>query len=111
MAAMKSFFFALALVASLAGCGSDEPCRFEPDSCGGALGGNCVTDSDCLSGFCCDEDANCGGGMCTISCDSDADCPSYMACEHDICFFACESDLDCAVGQSCEHGDTVCEWP
>ena len=49
--------------------------------------------------------------MCTRECDGDADCPSFMACEHDVCFFRCDIDEDCAVGQSCEHGDTVCEWP
>ncbi len=102
--------FLLLLSLALA-CSSEEDCRFDPAGCGGLLGGNCVEDGDCGSGYCCTEAANCGGGMCTRQCVSDDDCPGSMACQHDICFFRCDSDADCAEGQSCEHDNTVCEWP
>lgn len=114
----------LALGAASAGCSGDDPyygpgpydgynedCRFDPLHCGGGLGGVCDRDSDCASGYCCTEDSNCGGGMCTLPCDRDVDCPSYMACEHHVCFFRCDRDSDCANGQTCEHNNTICEWP
>jgi len=100
-----------AFAAFLAACGPTQDCRFDPAGCGGDVGGNCIDDRDCAEGFCCQESANCGGGMCTYDCESDADCPDFMACEHDVCFFRCDDDLDCAEGQGCEHGNTVCEWP
>lgn len=97
------------------GCGDDissETCRFEPAECDGGAGALCRDDRDCLDGlFCCTEDKNCGGGMCTAGCDSDRDCPPDMLCEHDKCFYACASDRDCAIGMSCEHGNTICEYP
>ena len=101
------------LLATLAGCSGDpdDECRFDPAHCGGGVGADCARDDDCDDGYCCTEESNCGGGMCTIACARDADCPSFMACEHDICFFRCDVDEDCASGQSCEHGNTVCEWP
>lgn len=64
---------------------------------------------DCAEGICCDSD-NCGGGMCTYSCDHDEDCPPTMACEHHVCVYMCDSDADCASGWECEHDNTVCEW-
>jgi hypothetical protein len=105
--------FAAAAVA----CGDDDSderyyaCRYHPASCAGGVGAFCDVDRDCISGFCCTKESNCGGGMCTFACRGDRDCPPDMACEHDVCFFRCSSDRDCAVGQSCEHGHSVCEWP
>lgn len=87
-----------------------EHCRYDPQ-CGGGIGGFCGDSSDCDEGFCCTEESNCGGGMCTYRCDDDNDCPEDMACEHDKCFFRCDSDSQCAEGMSCEHGRTICEWP
>lgn len=101
----------VASASMLVGCAPGEGCRFDPDSCGGDVGATCVSDGDCLDGYCCTEESNCGGGMCTIECRDDADCPSFMGCEHRVCFFLCDVDEDCAIGQECEHGDTVCEWP
>ncbi|GAB5543988.1 MAG: hypothetical protein RLO52_40160 [Sandaracinaceae bacterium] len=101
----------LFVLLGVSGCGPGDGCRFDPAACGGDVGASCVGDGDCADGFCCTEDANCGGGMCTLPCEEDLDCPSFMACEHRVCFFRCEVDEDCAVGQSCEHGQTVCEWP
>jgi hypothetical protein len=102
------------LVAS--GCDDDDypygtGCRFDPADCYGGPGGFCDRNADCESEFCCTDQSNCGGGMCTWRCANDGDCPRDMACEHDLCFYRCASDADCAVGQSCEHGRTVCEWP
>lgn len=111
--------FLLALPVLAVSCGDDEPppgpagedCRFEPANCGGDLGALCVNDSDCWDAYCCTEQSNCGGGMCTLPCDRNDDCPSFMACEHHVCFFRCSDDADCAAGQSCEHDNTICEWP
>ena len=102
----------------VASCGDDhgdsyasDLCRFEPQDCNGGAGAFCSNDGDCLDGlFCCDDNNNCGDGMCTADCRSDADCPFDMRCEHDMCFYACDVDEDCANGMSCEHGMTVCEW-
>jgi hypothetical protein len=104
-----------AVVAS--SCGDDGEyssarCRFEPEDCNGGAGTFCDRDRDCLEGlFCCRDDSNCGGGMCTADCRRDRDCPRGMRCEHEMCFYACEVDEDCAEGMGCEHGRTVCEWP
>ncbi len=91
--------------------GFTEDCRFDPEHCGSGVGAFCVDDDDCWDNYCCTEDSNCAGGMCTIPCNKDDDCPSFMACEHSVCFFRCDDDHDCADGQSCEHGETICEWP
>ncbi len=88
-----------------------EDCRFHPDDCGHDVGSACNRHSDCDDNYCCTEEKNCRGGMCSIPCDTDHDCPSFMACEHDICFFSCSNDADCADGMKCEHMNTVCEWP
>lgn len=99
---------AVAIFAS--GCSSEpENCRFDP-SCGGGVGSFCDHHDDCETGFCCNDDGNCRGGICTYTCRDDLDCPGDMRCEHDTCFFACDSNLDCAEGMSCEHDNTVCEW-
>lgn len=90
---------------------SDE-CRLHPEDCDGGAGAFCDDDRDCeVPLFCCEEDKNCGGGMCTADCRDDRDCPIGMLCEHDMCFYACDGDRDCADGMSCEHGKTICEYP
>lgn len=100
----------VAVLALTSACLVDQ-CRFNPESCGGGPGGACDRDSDCAQGLdCCEDDGNCGDGMCTTSCDRDGDCPFNMLCQHGLCFFACGADADCADGMSCEHGNTVCEW-
>lgn len=92
------------------GLASDQ-CRFEPARCDGGAGGLCRDDRDCAAPlFCCDDDGNCGGGMCTAECRDDRDCPLGMLCEHDMCFYACDDDRDCAPEMSCEHGRTICEY-
>lgn len=91
---------------------SSDHCRFHPEDCDGGAGALCDDDHDCADQlFCCEEDANCGGGMCTASCDDDYDCPYDMLCEHHMCFYACDRDEDCAEEMKCEHKNTVCEWP
>jgi len=109
---LSALLVALSLGMIVGACVNDyEVCRFEPERCRrGRPGAFCDRDSDC-QGFCCKDDDNCDGGMCTFSCDRDDDCPPDMRCEHDMCFYACNSDDDCAPGQRCEHGNTVCEWP
>jgi len=93
------------------GLASDE-CRLHPEDCNGGAGSYCDDHDDCgPSLFCCEEDNNCGGGMCTADCRDDRDCPGDMLCEHDMCFYACDDDRDCAEGMSCEHDRTVCEYP
>ncbi|MBX2801556.1 MAG: hypothetical protein KTR31_28020 [Myxococcales bacterium] len=93
--------------------GVDEvDCRFEPEECPGDYGAFCADGTECIDGLlCCDDERNCGGGMCTTECRDDQDCPVDMGCQHGVCFYACEEDVDCALGQTCEHGQTVCEWP
>jgi hypothetical protein len=92
------------------GISSDE-CRLHPEHCNGGAGGLCDDDHDCQPDlFCCDDNNNCGDGMCTLSCDSDHDCPDDMLCEHDMCFYKCDSDEDCAPEMSCEHQNTICEY-
>ncbi len=104
----------------VAGCGDEDEsdgytsaqCRFDPDSCPGLAGALCDSDRDCREPlYCCTENGNCGGGMCTAECNSDRDCPANMACAHSKCFYLCHDDRDCADGMSCEHDSTICEWP
>ncbi len=90
------------------GCGSDRPCRFDPECGIGEVGAFCADDRECVTGYCCDH-RRCNEGMCTYRCDDDYDCPSDMRCSHSQCFFACDEDEDCALGFSCRHGNTVCE--
>jgi hypothetical protein len=89
---------------------SSDQCRLYPEVCHGEAGSFCDSDYDCI-GICCKQASNCGGGMCTFSCQNDLDCPMDMACEHRVCFYRCRMDSDCAVGQQCEHDNTICEWP
>jgi hypothetical protein len=106
------------LLAPIPGCDDDgdaglsgDTCRFEPEHCNGGYGGLCDHDEDCASGlYCCDDNDNCGDGMCTAECDNDHDCPSNMLCEHHMCFYTCDSDEDCAPTMSCEHQNTICEY-
>ena len=115
---LRGVLACVSLALPLAACGDDNPssvsselCRFDPVSCPGASGALCRRDVDCQPGlFCCTEDSNCGGGMCTLQCKDDLECPPDMACEHSKCFYRCDSDIDCAEGMSCEHAHTVCEW-
>ncbi|MCC7536236.1 MAG: hypothetical protein IT379_08485 [Deltaproteobacteria bacterium] len=109
VATIVSSLVAATLLVVASGC-ETEHCRYDPD-CGGGIGGFCNDSGDCDDGFCCTDESNCAGGICTYRCNDDADCPDDMACEHDKCFFVCNDDSDCASGMSCEHGNTVCEWP
>lgn len=106
---------AMALSVLVTACDDDgdvtsTACREDPARCPGLVGALCDSDRDCEAGFCCQENSNCGDGMCTYRCADDRDCPPGTLCEHDLCFYACDSDRDCAPRQSCEHGDTVCEY-
>lgn len=90
---------------------ASDGCRLDPGSCDGGAGGFCDDDRDCADAlFCCRDDNNCGGGMCTADCRDDRDCPVGMLCEHDMCFYACDDDRDCAEDMTCEHDRTVCEY-
>lgn len=90
---------------------ASDDCREHPENCDGGVGTLCIDDHDCIDPlFCCDDNNNCGDGMCTADCQDDHDCPSGMLCQHDMCFYTCESDADCAETMSCEHGETVCEY-
>lgn len=117
---------ALSMLAMLVACGllgfnchpqddydalASDGCRLDPRNCDGGAGAWCSSDRDCAEPlFCCEDNDNCGDGMCTAGCDDDRDCPAGMLCEHDLCFYACDSDRDCADDMSCEHGNTVCEY-
>lgn len=78
------------LVVCSMGCDDDDGessdiCRFEPENCKGGPGGLCDDDRDCDPDlFCCDDNKNCGDGMCTAECKDDRDCPEDMLCEHEM---------------------------
>jgi hypothetical protein len=72
-------------------------------------GGVCVPDVE--PG--CSSDADCNGGTCEITCESDPSCP---AC--DVCFFvgtcidtACTVNDDCDAGEICFFGDAAAQRP
>jgi hypothetical protein len=91
---------------------ASDDCRLHPEDCEGGAGSLCHDDGDCNDAlFCCEDNDNCGDGMCTADCHDDRDCPASMLCEHNLCFYACDDDRDCADGMTCEHDRTVCEYP
>jgi hypothetical protein len=77
------------LVFGAAACGSSDVSR--------ELGAQCMQNTDCddhcLSGSAWPQ------GLCTTTCDSDADCPDIAHCiaeDGGSCAFGCGSDADCA---------------
>jgi hypothetical protein len=117
IAALVAAFSVTVCAFALSACDDDggeglRRCQLDPAFCGVDYpGGFCDSHSECGTGYCCLEQANCGGGMCTYQCASSADCPPDMACQHNTCFYRCNFDEDCARGQRCEHDRTVCEYP
>jgi hypothetical protein len=87
------------LLAALGSCGVDSPVSRQ-------LGARCDSlddcDDRCLSGF------GFPGGLCSKSCDRDADCPTGASCvelQGGVCLFACRDDLGCeflGAGWSCQ---------
>lgn len=80
----------------LVDCGNDEDDISAVGPGGTLVGGPCKGHDDC------DERCVKGGewpdGMCTVSCDRDADCPSATACIEDdggICAITCTVDDHC----------------
>ena len=58
---------------------ASEKCRFEPERCDAGAGALCDDNRDCADPlFCCEDDDNCGGSMCTADHNDDFDCPSGM---------------------------------
>jgi hypothetical protein len=74
-------------------------------ACGGGIGANgtlvgaqCSVDRECVH-RCVTGSNNYPGGMCTISCNSDADCAPGTACVDDhggICVVSCVDSAACA---------------
>lgn len=96
-------------------CFVDEDCRegFHCESLDAATGlialpgGVCVADE--VPG--CSSDADCNGGTCEITCESDPNCPDC-----DVCFFVgtcietgCTVNEDCDAGEICFFGDAAAD--
>ena len=58
-------------------CGPDQACAM--GSCSGAIGSSCDDNSDCASGQCFVPDPD-SDFFCTITCASDSECPSGFSC-------------------------------
>ncbi|MFT6395807.1 MAG: hypothetical protein ACJAYU_000549 [Bradymonadia bacterium] len=58
----------------------------------GSLGGECVIDSDCRTGFC---DRTVPGGYCTGECETSSECGMGGHCEFGFCFRSCLSNREC----------------
>jgi hypothetical protein len=78
------------LAVAMAGCGVSSDVSLE-------LGARCDTKDECAE-RCLAPSGDYPGGMCTVSCASDADCPDGAACvdeEGGVCLFACASAPNC----------------
>jgi len=63
------------------------------------VGARCDRSGEC-DDRCLAPGADYPGGMCTVSCDGNADCPGDTACvadESGVCLFRCSSDGDCGL--------------
>jgi len=91
----------------LGGCGRDDE-GIGPH--GELVGASCATDRDCAH-RCLRDNAHYPGGMCTVSCQRDADCPAGTSCVKDsggICAVSCRASADCASfgrGYVCDERD------
>jgi len=92
----------LALVVVLASACSDDnensgpPPGVGPGPGGTTVGKPCTSDSQCAS--------RCSSDMCTVSCGSDVQCPSWTACigtSGGICALTCRTSADCAPDFEC----------
>jgi hypothetical protein len=74
------------------------------------LGARCTLSSECAQ-MCLGPSAEWPGGLCTTTCDTDADCSGNAHCIAEnggVCAFACENDGDCAFldgGYTCMSAD------
>lgn len=100
---------AIATVALTIGCGGDDTTDRSTGETGEVnhesptVGGDCSDDEDCEQTCLTGDDWP--GGMCTLSCDDDADCPDYSYCietERGVCLMDCYEDDDCPAGYECE---------
>ena len=94
---------ALAL-AALAGCGQSAVGRN-----GDVVGGPCSGGGGCASGSVCETASMYPGGMCSVTCDSQADCPGNSACITEgggRCVLRCSSSSDCRDGYGCNEKST-----
>jgi hypothetical protein len=88
----------LALPALLAACGasSAQTAAEVPPipllTVQGALGGECLRDGDCATGFC---DRTVPGGVCTAHCASGAECGEGGVCFEGYCQQRCQSQRQC----------------
>lgn len=73
--------------------------------------GICVTDKDCLSGWC---NTGYAGGYCSTACGSNDDCTDGGKCFNDpisgskMCWKACSFNGDCRSDQFCAEGVDIC---
>ncbi len=90
----------LGTVLLLAGCSDSNAGPFTSVGPGSAqVGGSCSTDTQCQSR--CVTSDGFPGGMCTVSCASDADCPLGTGCIDDnggICAVLCTTNACSAFG-------------
>ncbi len=96
--------FAALLLAALAGCGQSAVGRN-----GDVVGGPCSGGGGCASGSVCETASMYPGGMCSVTCDSQADCPGNSACITEgggRCVLRCSSSSDCRDGYGCNEKST-----
>ena len=90
----------------LAGCGGGV------GAAGALVGAACDVDSQCVH-RCVRGDSHYPGGLCSLTCRSDADCPGGSSCVDDangICAVNCLANDNCAGfgrGFSCDDVDRV----
>lgn len=97
--------FAALSLAFAAGCSGVGPG-------GRTIGAACSTDRDCTN-RCVTGDRHYPGGICSLSCTSDAQCPAGSACIDDsggICMATCQNNSDCSAfgrGFLCDRENRV----
>lgn len=99
-----TLLLAVLIVLCVGACGDNS----QP---GGQLGDACALDGDCETTLCVDSFLNgvvVTDGICTDSCNSDADCADeggvclrYVWTGESYCYAVCESNEDCRDGWEC----------